>query len=85
MDAEREIDTILLACTHYPLLINKIEEFLPESIKVVSQGKIVAESLEDYLERHPEVKEKCSTNSNLQFYTTDSTTDFDQHSKIGVG
>lgn len=80
-----DIDTILLACTHYPLLIKKIKQFLPANVQVISQGKIVAESLAEYLDRHPEIKEKCSKNSQLEFYTTDSTTDFDQHSEIFFG
>ena len=79
------IDTILLGCTHYPLLLKKIEKFLPGEIKVVSQGAIVAKSLEDYLKRHPEIEEKCSKNSSLQFFTTDSTKDFDKHSEIFFG
>src|ERR1700753_3916758 len=48
-----DIDTILLACTHYPLLQSKIEAYLPKHIKTISQGGIVAESLKDYLGRHP--------------------------------
>ena len=85
LNDEPQIDTVLLACTHYPLLINKIKEFLPENIQVISQGKIVADSLSEYLERHLDIKEKCSKNGQLQFYTTDSTEDFDQHSKTFFG
>lgn len=85
LKANAEIDTVLLACTHYPLLIKKIKQFLPANVQVISQGKIVAESLADYLERHPEIKDSCSKNSQLEFYTTDSTTDFDQHSEIFFG
>ncbi|MGN6195321.1 MAG: glutamate racemase [Ginsengibacter sp.] len=80
-----EIDTILLACTHYPLLLQKIKKHLPENIKVISQGMIVAKSLEDYLLRHPEIETKCSKNGDLQFFTTDSTSDFDKHSEIFFG
>ena len=79
------IDTILLACTHYPLLLKKIEKYLPASVKVISQGPIVAESLEDYLYRHPEIDNKCSKNNNMQFFTTDSPVDFDKHSEIFFG
>ncbi len=79
------IDTILLACTHYPLLLKKIKTYLPGGIKVISQGAIVAKSLENYLIRHPEIEEKCSKNSHLQFFTTDSTKDFDTHSEIFFG
>jgi len=80
-----EIDTILLACTHYPLLLEKIKKHLPENIKVISQGRIVAESLADYLQRHSEIEMKCSKNGSLQFYTTDSMEDFDKHSEIFFG
>lgn len=76
------IDTIVLACTHYPLLLPVINNFIPEGITVLSQGKLVAESLVDYLERHPEVKSKCSTNFTLQFYTTDDPIDFENKAKI---
>ncbi len=74
-----EIDTLLLACTHYPLLINKIKQFLPAGITVLSQGEIVAKSLQQYLAHHPTMAEKCSRNGQLSFYTTDATADFDAH------
>ena len=80
-----EIDTILLACTHYPLLKDKFEQFLPGVVTVLSQGKIVAESLADYLNRHNEIEEKCSKNGNVLFYTTDSTGDFDNQASIFYG
>jgi glutamate racemase len=66
------IDTLVLACTHYPLLENKIREYLPEGIRLVSQGKLVAGSLEDYLRRHPEIASQCSKNGACRFYTTES-------------
>ena len=69
---DAEIDTIIPACTHYPLLEEKIRSFLPESISIVSQGRFVAESLEDYLNRHPEIEESCTKNSTCRFYTTES-------------
>ncbi len=74
-----DIDVLLLACTHYPLLKEKIEEYMPVGVKLVSQGEIVAGSLEDYLIRHPEIEKKCSQNGKREFFTTDSTTDFDNH------
>ncbi len=79
LNQSKEIDTILLACTHYPLIIDKIRHFVPEGISVISQGKILADSLIDYLKRHPEVEEKCSKNGKITFFTTDSTEDFDSH------
>lgn len=60
MSADPEIDTVVLGCTHYPLLRNKIEEALPEGIRIVSQGEIVAESLKDYLKRHPEMEARLT-------------------------
>lgn len=80
-----KIDTFLLACTHYPLLIDKIKEFTPDDITILSQGEIVAKSLADYLERHPEMVEKCSTNGTRRFLTTDSTEDFDVHANFFWG
>jgi len=80
-----DIDVILLACTHYPLLNEKIQEYLPIGVKLVSQGEIVAESLADYLQRHPEMENKCSKKGQRIFYTTDSTEDFDNHATIFFG
>ncbi|MFT3703221.1 MAG: glutamate racemase [Agriterribacter sp.] len=80
-----DIDTILLACTHYPLLRNKIRQFLPENITLLSQGEIVADSLADYLKRHPEMEERCSQNGKTRFFTTDSPDDFDAHAAVFFG
>jgi len=81
-----QIDTILLACTHYPLLQEKIEAYLPANIKVISQGDIVAKSLVDYLGRHPEMEQKLTRGGTQQFFTTsDDTTDFDHHASIFFG
>jgi len=66
------IDTLILACTHYPLLKKKIRSFLPKTIRLVEQGKLVAESLEDYLRRHPSMEARCSKNATCRFYTTES-------------
>ena len=79
------IDTLLLACTHYPLLINKIRQFVPDEIKIVSQGAIVASGLADYLIRHPELSQKISKNGQLNFFTTDSPAEFDSHAAIFFG
>ena len=80
-----EIDTILLACTHYPLLKNKLEKFLPSAIKILTQGEIVAAGTKDYLNRHPEIEAKLSRNRERVFYTTDSTQDFDSHARVFYG
>jgi glutamate racemase len=85
LEKGENIDVLLLACTHYPLLKERIEEYLPVGIKLISQGKIVAESLADYLDRHPEMEKRCSKNNNREFYTTDSTEDFDNHAAFFYG
>ena len=81
----KEIDTILLACTHYPLLMNKIRRYLPPGIRVVSQGEIVAESLADYLNRHPEIETQLSRQGSMAFYTTDDPDDFEEHGSVFFG
>lgn len=79
------IDTILLACTHYPVLFNQIDEILQSNIKIVTQGSIIAKSLKDYLNHHPEIAEICSRNGRVDFFTTDSTDDFEKHSSVFYG
>jgi glutamate racemase len=79
------IDVLLLGCTHYPLLKDKIEEYLPVGVRLVSQGEIVAQSLAEYLARHPEMDTLCSKKGAREFYTTDSTEDFDNHAAIFYG
>lgn len=81
----KDIDTILLACTHYPLLMEKIKQFAPPGCTIIPQGNIVADSLADYLGRHPEMEKRCSKGSSLQFYTTDSAEDFDSKAAIFYG
>ena len=73
------IDAILLACTHYPLLLPLIRQFVPEEIKVIGQGDIVAKSLKDYLQRHPEIDSFCGKNSRLRFHTSGAAEDFDKY------
>lgn len=80
-----QIDTLLLACTHYPLLKEAIEKLLPPGVTLLSQGQIVADSLADYLQRHPEIVRACSKHGQLRFFTTDSTEDFDNHASNFFG
>ncbi len=77
-----KIDTIILGCTHYPLLIEKIKENTPPNIEIISQGKYVALSLMNYLERHSEMDQKCSKNSNVEYYTTESVDKFKSSATI---
>ena len=75
--AHSKIDTVLLACTHYPLLLPKIEAALPAGVRAVAQGPIVAQSLQDYLQRHPQMEARISTGAPPVFYTTESAEAFD--------
>jgi len=83
--ADKDIDTILLACTHYPVLMEKIKKYLPAGISVIAQGDIVADSLKDYLHRHPEMEQRISKGGNLSFYTTDDPSDFSEHATLFFG
>jgi glutamate racemase len=71
-----KIDTILLACTHYPLLYPRIRYMLPNHIQVIAQGEIVAESLVNYLNRHPNIENRLSKNGRLAFSTTGNEMEF---------
>lgn len=83
MEQSADIDTVLLACTHYPLLQNKIKAFLPAHINIVAQGDIVATSLADYLQRHPEIEQRLTKTGTHKFYTTtDDTADFDKNASL---
>jgi len=85
MNKAPEIDTILLGCTHYPLLADKIAQHIPSTVSVVSQGEIVAASLKDYLHRHPDMERSCSKDGSRRFLTTDDTATFDEHASIFFG
>ena len=79
------IDTLLLACTHYPLLLDKIRQYVPAGTTILSQGGIVANSLADYLLRHPELEAQCSQHGGRTFLTTDLTDDFDRRATVFYG
>lgn len=85
MEAAPQTDTIVLACTHYPLLMKKIRQFLPAGTTVLSQGKIVAHSLRDYLHRHPEMESRLLRNAEYRFYTTDDAAIFERMATIFFG
>ncbi len=84
-EQQPDIDTVLLGCTHYPLIADKIEKALPGQMQLLSQGQITASSLQSYLRRHPEIDRECSRGGTMQFFTTDSREDFDRHSKLFFG
>ncbi|GAB4093140.1 glutamate racemase [Flaviaesturariibacter terrae] len=85
LEQNPEVDTLLLACTHYPLLLEKIQQLLPKGVRVLAQGDIVAESLEDYLQRHPEIETNLTKSGSRAFYTTDSTEDFNRKATFFFG
>lgn len=85
LQRNKAIDTLLLACTHYPLLKDKIEKHLPPHVKLLSQGEIVAHSLQNYLRRHPETETRLSTTGQRHFYTTDATDDFNAKASVFFG
>lgn len=79
------IDTILLGCTHYPLLLPKIRKYAPDGVRIVAQGDIIAKSLEDYLRRHPEIENECSKGGTIEFLTTESSDKFAEAATAFLG
>lgn len=79
------IDTLVLGCTHYPILIDQISQHIPAGVTILSQGPIVAKSLVDYLQRHPEMDAACTKGGQTKFLTTDDPETFDTHSSIFFG
>ena len=80
-----DIDTLILACTHYPLLRPKIEAALPKHIKIISPGELVAVSLEDYLRRHPEMEQRLSQGGSISYRTTECPEKFAELASIFTG
>ncbi len=85
MARDHKIDTIILGCTHYPLLLTKIEKYVDKSINIISQGNIVADSLSDYLARHPEMAEKITCGGSVLFLTTDRADRFADAASLFLG
>ena len=85
MAIDPKIDTVLLACTHYPLLYNKIRQYTPANATVVCQGEIVADSLRDYLVRHPEMERRLTRGGTARFLTTESADKFSSLASLFLG
>ena len=79
-----DIDTVILGCTHYPLLIDKINRYMPDGVQVVQQGPIVADSLADYLQRHPEIERHCSRGGTCRYFTTEDPDHFSPLASVFV-
>lgn len=84
LEQDKQIDSIVLACTHYPLLRPKIEQYLPEGITLLSQGELVATSLEDYLHRHPEMNDRLTQGGSIRYLTTECPDKFGDLASIFV-
>ncbi len=82
---DAEIDTVLLACTHYPILMDLFKKHAPPHVTLLAQGALVAESLHDYLHRHPEIETQIAQTGKMEFYTTDDATDFDEQATVFFG
>ena len=82
MTKDPEIDAIILGCKHYPLLMPKIKKYLPEGVKIVSQGEYVASSLKAYLERHTQIEQKCSQGATTRYLTTENPEKFKESAQI---
>jgi glutamate racemase len=76
------IDTIILGCTHYPLLLPKIHKYMPRGIRIVSQGEYVASSLQQYLQRHPEMEQRCTRGGQVHYLTTENPEKFKESAQI---
>lgn len=76
------IDTIILGCTHYPLLMPKIEKYKRPGVRIIAQGEYVANSLKDYLKRHPEMNEKCTKTGSCQYFTTENPMRFQEQAQV---
>lgn len=82
LNEDPHIDTIILGCTHYPLLKDKIRQYTPAHIRLISQGELVAESLKDYLHRHADMNARCSHNGRCEFLTTESVEKFRESASV---
>ena len=85
LEQDDKIDAILLACTHYPILTPILQQFVPDSVKIISQGALVADSLADYLQRHPEIEQKVDRKGAELFFTTGDAGDFEAHASLFFG
>ena len=82
MRLDPQIDTIILGCTHYPLLMPKILKYLPAGVRVIPQGEYVAESLKDYLQRHPQIEQRCTKNGEAHYLTTENPEKFKEQAQL---
>lgn len=77
-----QIDTIILGCTHYPILLPKIHKYIPRGIRIISQGEYVASSLQQYFERHPDMEQRCTKNGQTRYLTTENPEKFQESAQL---
>jgi glutamate racemase len=82
MRKDPEIDSIILGCTHYPLLLNKIIKYVPKGVSIIPQGEYVANSLKDYFKRHPSIEEMCTKKGSCRYLTTESPEKFKESAQV---
>lgn len=82
---DKKIDTLILGCTHYPLLLKTIRKYVPEGVKIVEQGEIIAEKLDDYLRRHTEIETKLTKNGTVKYLSTETTSNFEGMASLFLG
>lgn len=76
------IDTLILGCTHYPILMPKIKQYVPDGIRIIAQGEYVASSLKDYLLRHKDMDARCTKQGKVQYFTTENAAKFKDNARI---
>ena len=82
MRLDADIDTVILGCTHYPLLLPKIHKYMPRGIRIISQGEYVADSLKNYFQRHPEIEQRCIKGGQVHYLTTENPEKFKEQAQI---
>ena len=82
MRLDPEIDTVILGCTHYPLLLPKIHKYIPRGVRIVAQGEYVATSLQRYFERHPDIEQRCTKNGEVHYLTTENPEKFCEQAQL---
>ncbi len=82
ISADPLIDAVILGCTHYPLLLEKILQFMPPAVRVIPQGSYVAQSLAAYLQRHPDMAQRCTLQGTARYLTTENPDIFNCHAQL---
>ena len=82
MRMDADIDTVILGCTHYPILLPKIHKYMPRGIRIISQGEYVADSLKNYFQRHPEIEQRCTKGGQVHYLTTENPEKFKEQAQL---